>query len=155
MARRSDWCGKGARWIRAVAAVLAAACAAGGGSEAAAASFTVDPTQIYLSGRSSSVLLTLHNESKDTLRFQLSVFAWAQSASGEMRLEPTQDIVFFPSLLTLKPDETRRVRVGSTAAFEAREKTYRIFVEELPPVDRAGNRGGVRVLTKMGIPIFM
>jgi len=46
-----------------------------GGQDAAAATFTVDPTQIFLSGRSGSVLLTLRNESNETLQFQLSVFA--------------------------------------------------------------------------------
>jgi fimbrial chaperone protein len=121
---------------------------------AAAATFTVDPTQVFLAGRSGSVLLTLRNESSETLQFQLSVFAWAQSPSGEMQLEPTEDIVFFPTLLTLKPNETRRVRVGSATTQDVREKTYRIFVEELP---RAGNGAGsgVRVLTKLGIPIFV
>jgi fimbrial chaperone protein len=120
---------------------------------ASAATFTVDPTQIFLSGRTGSVLLTLRNESTETLQFQLSVFAWAQSPTGEMQLEPTEDIVFFPTLLTLKPMETRRVRVGSATAQDVREKTYRIFVEELPPTNTVGN--GVRVLTKMGIPIFV
>lgn len=118
-----------------------------------AATFTVDPTQIFLSGRTGSVLLTLRNESDEALQFQLSVFAWSQSPSGQMELEPTEDIVFFPALLTLKPKETRRVRVGSATPQDVREKTYRIFVEELPPVNPVSN--GVRVLTKMGIPIFM
>jgi fimbrial chaperone protein len=122
-------------------------------SVASAATFTVDPTQIFLSGRTGSVLLTLRNESTEILQFQLSVFAWAQSPTGEMHLVPTDDIVFFPTLLTLKPMETRRVRVGSATTQDVREKTYRIFVEELPPTSTAGN--GIRVLTKMGIPIFL
>jgi fimbrial chaperone protein len=120
---------------------------------ASAATFTVDPTQIFLSGRTGSVLLTLRNESNEVLQFQLSVFAWTQSPSGQMELTPTEDIVFFPTLLTLKPKETRRVRVASATPQDVREKTYRIFVEELPPVDPVSN--GVRVLTKMGIPIFI
>src|SRR5262245_34105720 len=70
---------------------------------ASAATFTVDPTQIFLSGPSGSALLTLRNESTQTLSFQLSVFSWAQSRTGEMQLQPTQDIVFYPPLLTLKP----------------------------------------------------
>jgi fimbrial chaperone protein len=120
---------------------------------ASAATFTVDPTQIFLTGRSGSVLLTLRNDSTETLRFQLSVFAWTQTPSGEMQLEPTEDIVFFPTLLTLKPTETRRVRVGTATGFDVREKTYRIFVEELPPEGQV--QEGIRVLTKMGIPIFL
>jgi fimbrial chaperone protein len=70
-----------------------------------------------------------------------------------MLLEPTEDIVFFPTLLTLKPKESRRVRVASATPQGVREKTYRIFVEELPPAENIA--GGVRVLTKMGIPIFV
>ncbi|MGE5244149.1 MAG: molecular chaperone [Betaproteobacteria bacterium] len=144
---------------RVLAAVLAATWALGGGpwaGTAAAATFTVDPTQIFISGRTQSALLTLRNQSTETLRFQLSVFAWSQAPSGRMALEPTQDIVFFPALLILKPAEERNVRIGSTTGFDVREKTYRIFVEELPPATRpAGSAAGVRVLTKMGIPIFL
>ncbi len=121
---------------------------------AEAATFSVNPTQIALAPRSTSALLTLRNESDQNLRFELSVFAWSQSASGEMKLEPTSDIVFFPALLTLKPQEERKVRVGSVTQAAGHEKTYRIFVKELPPVEGAGG-GGVRVLTTMGIPIFV
>ena len=144
------------KMLRYQAAALIAASIIGGGPwtfNAEAATFTVEPTQIVFSNRTNSVLLTLRNESTETLRFELSVFKWGQSPSGEMQLEATEDIVFFPALLTLAPGESRRVRVGSATEFDSIEKSYRIFVEELPPVDRQGN--GVRVLTKMGIPIFL
>jgi fimbrial chaperone protein len=119
-----------------------------------ASTFTVNPIQVFLSRRTTSGLLTLRNESSESLRFELTMFAWSQSPSGEMKLEPTQDIVLFPSLLTLKPSEERRVRVGHVGVPGAREKTYRIFVKELPPLDGASS-GGVRVLTNMGIPVFV
>ena len=144
------------RILRYQFAALVAASIIGGGPwtfHADAATFTVEPTQITLSGHTNSVLLTLRNESTETLRFELSVFKWAQSSAGEMQLEPTEDVVFFPSLLTVGPGESRRVRVGSATSPDSREKSYRIFVEELPPGNRQGN--GVRVLTKMGIPIFV
>ncbi len=73
-------------------------------------------------------------------------------------LNPTEDIVFFPSLLTLAPGEERRVRVGTVVPIAASERTYRIFVEELPPLSQgAGSQEGaqVRLLTKMGVPIFL
>ncbi len=124
-------------------------------SPAAAATFSVNPIQVFLSRRATSALVTLRNESTETLRFELSVFAWSQTASGEMKLEPTRDIVFFPSLLTLKPSEERRVRVGSAVTIDAREKTYRIFVKELPPLGQDAAAGAVRVLTTMGVPIFL
>jgi fimbrial chaperone protein len=119
-----------------------------------AATFTVNPTQIFLSGKTTTALLTLRNDSDETLRFQLTAFAWQQTPTGELSLAPTQDVVFFPALLTLAPKEERRIRVGATVGVAAQERTYRIFVEELPSAD--GERANaVRVLTKMGIPIFI
>src|SRR5262245_19592751 len=130
------------------------ATAAGFAAPASAATFSVNPTQIFLAGRTTSTLLTLRNDSTETLRFQLSVFEWQQGAGGEIELRPTQDVVFFPALLTLNAGEERRVRVGSTVAAGGTEKTYRIFVEELP-AESQGDATQVRVLTKMGIPIFI
>jgi fimbrial chaperone protein len=126
--------------------------------DAAASSFSVNPTQIHLSAKAASALLTVKNESDDALRFQVTAFSWTQSAKGEMQLTPTEDVVFFPALLTLGAKEERKIRVGTTASFGATEKSYRIFVEELPPLERGGQppeQTGVRVLMKMGVPVFL
>ena len=136
---------------------VAAACLVGSlclPAGAGASTFTVDPTQVFLTAKASSRMLTLRNQSDHPLRFQLTVFGWSQNERGEMDLVPTQDIVFFPTLLTLAPDEERKVRIGVATEFGATEKTYRIFVEELPPLVQP-EEGGVTVLTKMGIPIFL
>jgi len=138
-----------------LAVALAVAASLTEATPARAATFSVNPTQIYLSGRTTSSLLTLRNDSGEMLRFQLTAFAWNQSAAGEIQLEATQDVVFFPALLALKPGEERRIRVGSTVAPGASEKTYRIFVEELPAAAETAAGSAVRVLTKMGIPIFV
>jgi P pilus assembly chaperone PapD len=84
--------------LRYQVAALVVASIIGGGPwmfDAHAATFTVEPTQITLSGRTTSVLLTLRNESTEALRFELSAFKWAQSPAGEMQLEATEDVVFF------------------------------------------------------------
>jgi len=140
-----------------VRASLIAMCLAAPGvvGSAFASSFAVNPTQIFLTSKSTSAILTLRNESDESLRFQLTVFAWDQSARGEMKLQPTADIVFFPTLLTLAAKESRNVRVGAATPFEAVEKSYRIFVEELPPQATGPGQSAVRVLTKMGVPIFL
>jgi fimbrial chaperone protein len=98
----------------------------------------------------------VRNESDQAVRLQLSAFAWAQSLEGEMQLQPTEDVIFFPALLTLEPGQERAVRVGTSAAYGAVEKSYRLFLEELPPQKRAVDEGSaVHVLTKMGIPVFL
>ena len=137
------------------AAVLALTLGVAAAPDASASAFSVSPTQIFLAGRTNNTLLTLRNDSGEPLRFQLSVFAWNQSRSGEIELQPTQDVVFFPALLTLQAGEERKVRVGSTVAPGAVEKTYRIFVEELPVATEPGDVSQVKMLTKMGIPIFI
>jgi fimbrial chaperone protein len=124
-----------------------------------AAAFRVTPIQVALSSSSSSALLTLTNESSETLRFQVSAHAWTQGRKGEIELAPTQDIVFFPALLTLEAGKERKIRVGTSTSPGPVEKTYRIFVEELPPAEGpkevATPKSEVRVRTKMGIPIFV
>jgi len=114
--------------------------------------------QVDLSASTSSALLTLSNESSESLRFQVRVYAWNQSPTGEMELAPTDDVVLFPTLITLAPGKSRKVRIGSATPFWTSEKSYRVFFEELPPVEGTGKdaaRSEVRILTKMGIPIFL
>src|ERR1700693_6418988 len=120
-----------------------------------ASAFRVTPVQVNLSAKSST-LLTLANESGHALRFQITVFSWTQSPTGEIQLAPTQDITFFPALLTLGPGEERKVRIGSNTVATDTEKTYRIFFEELPPAEKPEQKQTeVRILTKTGVPIFV
>lgn len=123
-----------------------------------AATFRVSPIQLSLTASSTSGLLTVSNESAETLRFQLAAYRWSQGAGGEMELEPTEDVVLFPRLLTLEPHRERKIRVGAAVPFAGSERTYRVFVEELPSVEGenpVAGRFGVRVLTRMGVPIFL
>jgi fimbrial chaperone protein len=125
-------------------------------SVASAASFTVSPTQVVLTSKATSALLTLRNESSETIRFQLSVFSWDQGATGDMDLKPTTDIVFFPKLVSLSAREERKIRIGTESAFGTSERTYRIFVEELPSIAKPDqSSSGVSMRTRMGIPIFL
>ena len=126
------------------------------GGIALAGTFQVNPIRIYLSQRSSSQLLTVKNDGAQRIRFQVSVFAWDQASDGEMILTPTEDLIFYPSLLTAETSEERKIRVGvgANSSFSASEKSYRIFVEELPSAEKQ-EQSGVRILTKMGIPVFL
>ena len=122
------------------------------------ATFLVSPINLTLAPASPSTLLTITNQSSDVLRFQLSAFAWGQDDEGQPLLSDTEDVVFFPSLLSVPPGEQRNVRVGTAVPAAASEQTYRIFVEELPPMaapETKRSGGVIRVLTRMGIPIFL
>jgi fimbrial chaperone protein len=127
------------------------------GSRAEASSFTVNPIKVTLSDKDQSALLTLQNQSTEELRFKVLVQAWKQSPQGDMQLADTKDIVVYPGLLSLPAGGERKLRVGATVTAGATEKSYRVFVEELPPLRSAKEttKSEVRVLTKMGIPIFI
>jgi fimbrial chaperone protein len=132
-------------------------CLLGFSGRADASAFTVNPIKITLSGKDKSALLSVKSESSEELRFKVAVQEWKQGPQGEMQLKDTKDIVVFPALLTLAPKEERKLRIGSTVAAGAVEKTYRVFVEELPGLraQQTANKSEVKVLTKMGIPIFI
>jgi fimbrial chaperone protein len=128
----------------------------GPSSRAEASSFAVNPVKISLSGREQSALLSLQNQSDEEIRFKIAAKEWKQSPKGEMLLQDTKDIVVYPTLLTLGPKQERKLRVGSTVPPAASERSYRIFVEEMPPLKSPKvEKSEVRVLTKMGIPVFI
>lgn len=125
---------------------------------ATASAFRVTPIRVDLNARAATALMTIVNESTEELRFEITGFEWAQAdGTGEMKLAPTKDIVFFPALLSVKAGEERKVRVGTTQTSGPVEKTYRIFFEELPPLQTpsTAGRAEVRIVTKIGVPIFI
>ena len=126
-------------------------------SRAEASSFTVNPITVTLSGKDKSALLALQSQTSEEIRFKVLVQEWGQSPQGEMQLKDTKDIVVFPGLLTLAPKEERKLRIGSTVPAGATERSYRVFVEELPPLraPQTASKSEVKVLTKMGVPIFV
>lgn len=121
---------------------------------ALAQGLNISPVTVPLSARTRSALVSVHNERSEPRRYQIKVFAWSQRADGEMELAPTRDVVVFPKLLTVGAGERRNLRLGTTAVPGPLEKTYRVFIEELPPPARPGE-SAVQVLTRIGIPVFV
>jgi len=122
---------------------------------ARASSFTVNPIRIDLDAASKTGLLTVRNDGSQPLRIQITAFAWSQSASGEVQLAASKDVVAFPTLVEIAPGAEKKIRVGVKTAPALVEKTYRVFVEELPGLQTPGTTTEVRVLTKFGVPIFV
>jgi fimbrial chaperone protein len=121
-----------------------------------AAGLQVTPVLIELSTAQKNAIITLRNDGATPTRYQANVVSWSQDEGGQMKLAPTRDLVVFPQLLTLQPGESRNLRVGTTPdKFGSIEKSYRVFVEELPPPERPGDRPAVQVLTRVGIPVFL
>ena len=135
-------------------AVLALGLLCGAG-RARASGLNVSPVQVWLAPDSSKSLITLRNEGSEEARYQVSAMLWDEDARTGMKLSPTEDIVVFPTVLSLKVGETKSLRVGPVVPFGPIEKTYRIFIEEMPAPQKQETRATVRVLTRIGIPVFL
>jgi len=138
--------------VRHVALALGLLCGAG---RVHAAGLNISPVQVWLSPDASKALLTLRNEGPEDARYQVSAMAWDEDSRTGMKLAPTEDIIVFPTVLELKAGETRSLRLGAVVPFGPIEKTYRIFLEELPAPEKPQARSTVRVLTRVGIPVFL
>jgi fimbrial chaperone protein len=126
------------------------------GAAARAGGLNVSPIHVHLAPDSTKALLTLRNDGDEVVRYEVTANSWSQGPDGEMQLGPTSDIVFFPTLFQLKPGEERSVRIGVATQFGLLEKTYRVFVEELPPAEKPAQPvSQVRVLTRVGVPVFL
>jgi fimbrial chaperone protein len=121
-----------------------------------AAGLQVSPILVELTHSQSNAIISLKNDGATAVRYQASIVSWSQDESGQMKFAPTRDLVLFPQLLTLQAGEQRNLRVGATAdKFGSLEKSYRVFVEELPPTEKSGDKPAVQVLTRVGIPVFL
>lgn len=136
--------------------VPALALAAGAAAfPAAAAELEVSPVVLELGPRQRTALLTVRNAGAEAARFQAKAFSWTNGTDGAMRLSPTRELAVFPPLLELAPGESRNLRIGTDAPVASVERAWRLTVEELPREDAPPAGVGVRVLTRVGLPVFL
>lgn len=145
------------RLLPAFARLLAGFCFFAAAPVAAlAGEFTVNPIRLELGAQTRSGVIAVRNEGKDKLVVQMQAVDWTQDAQGADQYTPTQDLVFFPKIATIAPDEEAVIRIGTRQGAPATEKTYRLFIEELPGGDAPAGKGPrVTVLIRFGAPIFV
>lgn len=114
----------------------------------------ISPVRVHISAERRNATLSLTHRGAQPLRYQVTAHAWTQSPDGEMTLSPTEDLVFFPSLLELAHGETRQIRIAAQGSPRATEQAYRLLLSPLP--DAASSASGtVRVVTRFSIPVFV
>lgn len=120
------------------------------------ADFTVDPVNIFLGVKQKTAIITITNNGEQPLTLQASSFGWSQDDEGNDVYSPTGDIIMFPRIFTIEKGQKRIVRIGTKVPPIATERTYRIYMEEVPATQKEDLRGSVlKTMMKVGIPVFM
>ena len=118
---------------------------------------SVSPTRLLLPRGSASSYVTITNTSLVPQRYSASAYRWDQTGATPVVLSPTRDVVFFPGSFTIGSLQSQRIRIGSTTASDTTEKTYRIVVSELPPLQNviAPQTAGLAFTASFSIPIYL
>lgn len=111
--------------MRASIAVIVASLLVATGT-ARAARFQVQPTRIDRAGDHHVGSVSITKPSDQAVRFLITAVTWSEDESGAMKLEPTEDLIVYPTQLTIEPGASRAVRVAGTAEPGAHEAPYRI-----------------------------
>lgn len=131
-----------------------------------AANFGVGPMQIELGLASKTGLIKVSNNDTNPLQLQVRLFSWASSATGESVYEESEDLVFFPQLLNIQPNDNHLIRVGIKTPSIEKEKSYILFIEEIPSslkkssqdmqsADKPSQGMQIAVAVRFGIPVFV
>ena len=120
--------------------------------------FSVSPIRIFLDKDRKSDVVTVTNSGTVPLQFEIRPKQWSQNASGEDVYTDTREVLAFPRLMTLKGGEARDVRIGMKIPPGATEKTYRVFISELPrqtsPDGTSPGGANVAFLINFAAPVF-
>lgn len=119
-----------------------------------AASLAVIPVRIQLDGAHPISALTVRNDGAEPAVVQLEAMQWTQDA-GTDRYDATREILATPPIFTVPAGGRQIVRIGlRRAADPARELSYRLFLQEVPPPPPPGFNGA-RVVLRFGVPVFV
>jgi fimbrial chaperone protein len=133
------------------AALLLGPCLAHGGN------FGVAPTRLDFDRGTRTATIEVSSEDEQKLNFQVKLFEWSQTAEGRDEYRESQDLIWFPQIFAVNPNEKRIIRVGlkGQAPPPAVEKTYRLFIEEIPQPSAAASGAEVKVVIRFGVPLFV
>src|SRR5512147_671744 len=127
-----------------------------------ASNFSITPTSLDLSGSVKSGVFSVVNSAEEKLNCQIDLKEWSQDADGKDVYTEARDIVFFPKIMTVEPNEQRAVRIGIKGPPSLKEKTYRLFVEEIPSQKKQSDEktagkitAGLTIAFRYATPIFV
>lgn len=140
-------------------------------TSALAGGLEVSPTTLQLGAQQNAEGITLSNVGGAPIQAQVRVFAWNQKDREDL-LAPTTELTVSPPMLQIAPGGKQLLRVIRTSAApsEGTEKSYRLIIDELPPMEIAPDspqtetaapkgkskaQAGVAFLMRYSLPVFV
>jgi len=114
-----------------------------------ASSISLSPTSIVSSSQERSAALVLENRGDNAERYQVSVYAWSQTAVGQDVAVPSQDLMAAPSVIEIPAKSKRAVRVLRVRE-QGSPAYYRLLLRQLPSAQPAGR---MRLLVNQDLPV--
>ena len=122
-----------------------------------AGNFGVAPTRLDFDKGTRSATIEVSSEDEQKLNFQVKLFEWVQAPDGKDDYRESHDLIWFPQIFAVNPKEKRIIRVGlkGQGPQPVVEKTYRLFIEEIPQPSAAAAGAEVKVVIRFGVPLFV
>lgn len=120
---------------------------------ARAGDWRVIPIRLDFTQSTRSGVITVNNDADKPLHLAVAADRWSEDAHGKDRYTPSTDLIFFPQQLTVPPKKERVIRVGIKVPAIQNEKTYRLFIREIPGRPDLSDTG-VAIAIRFGVPIF-
>lgn len=114
----------------------------------------VTPIRLDLGRDARSGVVSVVNDKPERLHVQMKAFEWTQDAEGKDRYEETNELLFFPRIIVFEKEEERIIRAGIRVPAAAKEKTFRLFIEEIPG-PRKEEGASVSIAIRFGVPVFV
>ena len=119
--------------------------------------FSISPIRLDLDRQNKTDSITVSNDEPERkMEMQLKLVEWTQDSKGNDVYVDSNDLVFFPRIFSIDKQDQRVVRVGLKVPSATNEKSYRLFIEELPPQAEPGKKGAqVLFVLRFGVPVFV
>jgi len=127
-----------------------------------AGDFQIQPTSLTMNANEKSGVFSVVNTGNEKIDFQVDAKEWTQDSKGKDVYADTKEVIFFPKIMTVEAHEQRAIRIGIKVPPSQKEKTFRLFVEEIPTpkkdteMQQIGKiRAGLTIAFRFATPIFV
>jgi fimbrial chaperone protein len=120
------------------------------GPAARGQALSVLPVNVLFSPGQRAASCTVTNVGTSETAIQIRAYAWSQK-DGDDQLTASDAVVVSPPLATIAPGASQVIRLILRQPAQAREATYRILIDQIPP---PAEPGVVHMVLRLSIPIF-